>query len=249
MRAPRAVRRSIRHLTELKLIHVPRLGYDLDSHLQKLLPLLRVNAVVDVGANDGSTAAGLRGLGYRGAIFSFEPGPAGDRLTTRAAADPDWSVFRYAIGAADGETTLNVTARDVFSSIHEPTDLARSDFAEETAVLERRTVPIRRLDSLFFDEVGSDIHDPRVFLKSDTQGFDLEVIASAEGIRDRIVAVQIETATRNLYEDAPDCVATLQTMMDHGFRLIRTYPTTDWHVLNDYDQDWIFIRDNDDPAG
>ena len=58
------------------------LGYDisrkkkssnLSSHLALILKQLDVNLVLDVGANTGQFGSLLRGCGYNGDIFSFEP--------------------------------------------------------------------------------------------------------------------------------------------------------------------------------
>jgi len=54
------------------------------TRLRSLLESLRVNCVIDAGANQGQTVDLLRGIGFRGFIFSFEPlGSAFSTLSDR----------------------------------------------------------------------------------------------------------------------------------------------------------------------
>jgi len=56
-----------------ELIRKPGKSERLDFHLYKLFDLLKINCVLDVGANQGQYAHFLRNLGYKGNIISFEP--------------------------------------------------------------------------------------------------------------------------------------------------------------------------------
>ena len=77
----------------------------------------------------------------------------------------------------------------------------------------REAVPVKRLDGL--DLVGP---DARVLLKTDTQGWDLEVIEGAAGCLDRVFALQVELSVRPIYEGSTDWLATLSRLRELGFR-------------------------------
>jgi hypothetical protein len=78
-----------------------------EVHLRNLLRHYAINCVVDVGANEGQFATGLRQLGYPGRIVSFEPqsGPMAV-LQQRAAGDPQWEVHAFGLGEAVAELPL-----------------------------------------------------------------------------------------------------------------------------------------------
>ena len=84
-----------------------------------------VDLVIDVGANEGQYAKGLRATGYNGAIQSFEPIAAMyTRLAMAAASDPNWYATQTAIGASKGHATIGVSRNTVFSSIKPLSDQA-----------------------------------------------------------------------------------------------------------------------------
>jgi FkbM family methyltransferase len=81
--------------------------------------MLGTKCVFDVGANKGQFGRTLRGFGYAGTIVSFEPlSTAHARLLEAARSDPLWRVHdRCAIGRTAGETSINISANSVSSSI------------------------------------------------------------------------------------------------------------------------------------
>src|SRR5690242_4792078 len=78
-----------------------------------------VNLVLDVGANVGQFAQGLRRAGYSGRILSFEPlAQAHGRLLSAARSDPNWTIApRVAIGDQEGEIEIHVSGNSVSSSV------------------------------------------------------------------------------------------------------------------------------------
>jgi FkbM family methyltransferase len=187
---------------------------------------LEIDCVLDVGANKGQYARALRRAGYRGRIVSFEPVP---RLVSRLRAasrdDPDWVVMAYGAGDEDTETEINVV-RGTMSSVLTP-----SSFGEEwSATLRHRkqrttTIQIRRLESLF-DEATEGLTSPRVFLKLDTQGFDLRAFAGMGKRIEDVVGLQSEVACVPIYEGMPRMPEQLRTYEEAGFEVAGLFPVS-----------------------
>jgi FkbM family methyltransferase len=175
------------------------------EHLIDLIRRLRVDCVLDVGANKGQFARTLRNTGYDGAIYSFEPIEEDFRTII---GDETWKTFNIAVGAADTQAQFNVVRNGdctVLSSLHTPIYFHG----------EARTVPVRRLDSVL-----SLPDDTKIFLKTDTQGHDLDVIRGAEGLMSRIVGIQCEISVTPVYKDAPHYTEVLSGLEALGFSLL-----------------------------
>src|SRR5215210_1864630 len=80
----------------------------------------QVSCCVDVGANQGQFAAGFRGIGFTGNIYSFEPQSAVyKKLESRARKDKYWHTFNYAIGEVEETSEINISRNTYSSSILE----------------------------------------------------------------------------------------------------------------------------------
>ncbi|MBI1180131.1 MAG: FkbM family methyltransferase [Alphaproteobacteria bacterium] len=181
------------------------------QHLRRLLTLLDVDCVIDVGANRGQFARELRGIGYRGRIVSFEPIGSEFAIMERAFADdPHWRGLRMALGREETTLPIRVAAMSVMSSFLTERGGRAAERTEE--------VTVGRLDRLFPSLVEG-LADPRVFLKLDTQGFDLEVFAGAAGCLDHIAGLQAELSVQPLYEAAPDYLEALGAYEAAGLEL------------------------------
>lgn len=190
------------------------LNVELAAHaalLRAVLDRARVNCVLDVGAHKGGYRDLLRATGYAGEIVSFEPVNA---LPTHA--DPHWRAHRLALGSAAGSAEIHVARESNFSSLLEPNAFSLEHFGG-SAVQRTETVEVARLDAIFA-EVTAHVPEPRVLLKTDTQGWDLEVIEGAAGVLDRVVALQVELSVRAIYEGAPDWLTSLARLRELGFR-------------------------------
>jgi FkbM family methyltransferase len=201
-----------------------RLGYDLtprrkakplEAQLAAVLERFAIACVLDVGANAGQYGSMLRAWGYRGRIVSFEPVAAAHaRLELRAAADPDWQVApRMALGAKDGEATIEVSADSDMSSLLPQTELLRR-LSASSRVVGRERVPIRRLDGLAKEYVN---HGERTFLKVDTQGFEAEVLAGARELLPRLQGIQLELSLVRCYEGERDFRELIDDLARAGF--------------------------------
>ena len=161
-------------------------------YLRKFFRQFEINCVLDVGANTGGYARLLRRLGYRGKIVSFEPNPdAFAVLRGEFRDDPAWQGQCVALGSSRGRVAFHVA-----TSNNESSFLDRPEGDWVARVDEVELIP---LDALFADLVKP-LDRPRVFLKMDTQGYDLEVIRGATACLDGIVAIQSEVSVQPLYE-------------------------------------------------
>lgn len=195
------------------------------DHLRWLLERLRITHVIDVGANVGQFALSLRQAGYRGRISSFEPVRATyEQLQTTAAADPAWDAHRLALGAEDAELEINVTDSTTFSSFRTPAQYSRDTFAQAVSIARKEKVRVVRLDRLA-GELGI-APDARLFLKMDTQGFDLEVFRGAEGLLGQIRGLQSELSVMPIYERMPNYLTALAAYRAKGFAPTGLFPVT-----------------------
>jgi FkbM family methyltransferase len=193
-------------------------------HSAKLFRQFGINCVLDVGAHVGGYGAWLRNNGYEGFIVSFEPVDGNFRLLQqRRQNDSRWTAHALALGSRDEEKEINVTNASNFSSFFNPTDKSRAEFGDLSAVRSREPVRVRRLDSLLRD-VMPPLDDPRIYLKLDTQGWDLEVLKGATGCIDRVVAVQSEVSVQALYGGMPGIGDSLQALRELGFTVSGFFP-------------------------
>ncbi|MEW5931132.1 MAG: FkbM family methyltransferase [Gemmatimonadota bacterium] len=196
----------------------------LEGHLGALLPALAVECVLDVGANAGQYAGMLRRIGFRGHIVSFEPVAASVReLRERAARDGRWTVLPYALGAEEGEAVIHVARESRLSSVLPINERGARTFPGLSDIVARETVPVRRLDAVL-GELPDGIARGRVFLKTDTQGSDLAVLAGAAGCLERVEGLQMELSLNPVYRGAPDFAEALRAIRDAGFQPTGIFP-------------------------
>lgn len=203
-------RRVMRLRHELRnLLHhvgVDVVRYPLSSPLARTVKLLDhhgVTCVLDVGANDGGFATGIRRLGYRGRIVSFEPlEPAFAAVERKARADDAWRAIQCAVGDDDGEVTINVSGNDGLSSSVLPMLDSHLAVEPSSRYVGTQAIRQRRLDDLLPElEVDG---SARTFLKVDVQGYERAVLdgASASLRSDVIVGMQLELSLIPLYAGA-----------------------------------------------
>jgi FkbM family methyltransferase len=214
----------------------------LGLHLDRLFHRLGVNVVLDVGAGGGDFGRLLRRNGYAGRIASFEPvSDSFDRLRQHSAADPRWESWRLALGSQDGPAEINVTQLRVFSSFLQRSSYSAEEHGEASAAVRTETVPVRRLDSIAESAFG-DVSGPRVYLKMDTQGWDLQVLEGASGCLDQVMAFQSEVSVRPNYDGVPSMKQSLERFEQLGFGISGLFPVALDSNLEVEEFDCIAVR-------
>lgn len=201
----------------------PQDVHSLKEHLLYVFADQEVDCVVDVGAHCGDYGSFLRAAGYGGPIYSFEPVERSWReLSRNSAADAGWSVERLALGSCDETREIGVTTATDLSSFRGFTSFGTDAFATDSRIEHRETVQIRRLDSVLAQILPAGFE--RIFLKLDTQGWDIEVLEGASGCLERIVALQLEASVRPIYEGMPSYLEALGYATRLGFELTDAVP-------------------------
>ena len=177
-------------------------AFDGRSSRWRLLHLLRqhqINLILDVGANSGAFGWDMRELGYSGRIVSFEPLPdAFAQLQKAAAGDPAWQTINVGLGDRDEERVLHVAANSQSSSLL-PMLEAHVQAAPESVYTNDIAVTIHRLDAV---ADGYRKSGEALFLKIDTQGFELQVLNGARGLLTSVPLLQLECSLVPLYDGA-----------------------------------------------
>ena len=195
-----------------------------DLQLKWLLEANRVDLAIDVGANEGQFARRLRRV-FAGDIVSFEPvsAPFG-RLADAARGDPHWSVHQLALGSVSTTATIHVASSSDFSSFLRPNDFSLKRFPRSAAQSDE-LVSVERLDNVL-ERLTGDLSQRRVFLKLDTQGYDLEVFSGLGRYADRVAIMQSEVSLVNIYEGMPHWTDSIDAYERAGLHVAGMFPVT-----------------------
>ena len=179
-----------------------------------------VDCVIDVGANVGQFGRALRNRGYKGRIISFEPiSTVYQLLVEEAAGDALWETKNFAIGDSSGTAPINIGSNSALSSFLPVSELVIPNsvrsFRERS-----ETVVVRTLDDFGAEVSGN------VFLKSDTQGFERQVLEGAKTLLRRLCGVQLELPIVHLYQGTWTLPQAVEYMSKNGFAVSQIYPVT-----------------------
>jgi FkbM family methyltransferase len=195
-----------------------------EEHLAWVFRELAVNCVLDVGANTGQFASRLRRAGYTGRIVSFEPVSHLVTALQRAAArDPAWTVLPFALGDEDGTAEINVVPGKMSSLL--PASSFGKEWSSKLREPHTETITIRRLESVY-DEAVAGLEEPRVFLKMDTQGYDLQTVRGAGPRLEEVVGLQSEVSCVPIYDGMPRLPEQLTEYEAAGFAISAMFPVT-----------------------
>lgn len=204
--------------------------YAQSEFLRKLFLYLEIDCVFDVGANKGQFGEFLRKqCGYEGLIISFEPIPSClIRLNTLANADGNWLVEPYALGRQAGHTKFKIMADSQFSSFLNPDYCHIDRFSAMNKFVEEIDIEVRTLKEVI-PLITSRNKVNALYLKLDTQGFDLEVAAGAGISIGCFRALQTEASIVPIYEESPSFVESISAFRDMGFDVSGIFPNNPEH--------------------
>lgn len=207
-----------------------KLGYEIakftptTNALSRRLQLIQhyqIDLLLDVGANVGQFGRGMRRLGYKGRIVSFEPlSSAYAELIKLAQRDPLWDSFKIALGDFDGMAEINVSMDSQSSSMLGilPSHTNRSASA---AYSSKESITVQKLDTVFGQLVQA---SRSIYLKIDAQGFEKRIIEGARNSLPHITGIQMEVSIIPLYQDECLLPEMLKLMDEAGYTLMSLEP-------------------------
>ncbi|MEM6690217.1 MAG: FkbM family methyltransferase [Planctomycetota bacterium] len=182
--------------------------------LAKLLQKENIDCILDVGANKGQYGLQVRGKGYTGRIESFEPlSQAFGVLRERSSNDPEWNIHQLALGNEQSTKEINISSNQPSSSFRDLDPNFKSSQVDLTFV-GKESVKIDQLDNVFESVSGS---ASNVYLKIDTQGYEMDVLKGAVRSMNRIKLVQLETALVPNYSGEALIEDVISMMREHNF--------------------------------
>ncbi|HWU56039.1 MAG TPA: FkbM family methyltransferase, partial [Rhizomicrobium sp.] len=171
------------------------------------------------GANRGQFSLVCRRVNPAAKIIAFEPLAEPARIYRALfAADPGVRLCEAALGPASGTTVMHVSARDDSSSLL-PIAQAQTDNYPGSGEVGTRDVAVTTLpEAVSPVELGQ-----RNLLKIDVQGFELEVLKSADPVLSRFAWVYVECSYIPLYEGQPLADEVIAYLAARGFALSGRY--------------------------
>lgn len=184
-----------------------------------VLRRLPADYIVDVGANRGQFSLVCRRLKPRAQLVAFEP-LAEPAAVYRAlfAGDERVRLHDCALGTVRGGIDMHVSARDDSSSLL-PIGKAQTDNYPGSGAIGTRAVVIGPMtDFIVPGDMGK-----RNLLKIDVQGYELEVLRSAQSLIRRFDWIYVECSYIPLYDGQPLARDVTDFLAGQGFALLGRY--------------------------
>lgn len=195
-------------------------GYDL-AHDLNLILSEEAPTCLDIGANTGQTIELLRSCTDRARIYALEPSlETFEVLKKNYATAPDVHLIHAAAGSKKGELTFNNLANSQLSSFLEPAYFPWDD-KQPSYESVPELVKVVTIDELVQEHNIDSIE----LLKSDTQGYELEVLRGAENCLKTglIKHVLVEINFFEMYHQQANSSSIVSYLEQCGFHLIDMY--------------------------
>jgi FkbM family methyltransferase len=194
----------------------PEVGQSALADMQRFLPGGVRPIILDVGANTGQSVKRFRRAFPSSIIHSFEPSQRiFDQLKINVTGQHDVFAWNCAVGSAVGKQTFLENTHSDMSSFLE---LSKTGWGK---IVKESTVDVTTVDQFLADRQIERVD----ILKSDTQGYDFEVIKGAEQAmrRNTVGLLYFEFIFSDMYKNLPRFDEVFRHLTDRGFRLVSIY--------------------------
>ena len=197
---------------------------NIEDHLAYILSQLNINLVFDVGANIGQFGLLLRKNGYKGTIISFEPcSDSFEKLKKASHNDDNWKIFKMALGDKKTQKEINIFNASDLNSFNEVSDLGKIRFDDNFKKIKTELIHLSTLND-FFEK--NNLNEKRIFLKMDTQGYDLNVFRGANKFYSSILGLMAEIPVQKIYNTNENYHETIEEYESNDFRITGIFPVS-----------------------
>ena len=192
--------------------------------------------IFDIGANTGQSIHTFRSRFPKSKIHSFEPSPTTFEILKQQESDKkDIHLWNCGMGSTTGEMTFLENSNSTMSSFLPLGKVGWGEVEKETIV------EVKTIDQFCLDENIEKID----ILKSDTQGFELEVFKGANNSiqENKIGLIYCEMIFSDMYENLPPFTKTYDYLTNNNFSLVSFYQTYYQNQLASW-TDALFVHDS-----
>jgi FkbM family methyltransferase len=194
----------------------PPIGESAVADMKRFVPREGKPLILDVGANTGQSVKRYRRAFPNAVIHSFEPSRRiFGRLQEFITEWGEVTAWNVALGAAVGKQTFLENTHSDMSSFLE---LSNNGWGK---IEERPTVDVWTVDKFLADQKIPFVD----VLKSDTQGYELEVFKGAEETfrRNGVGLLYFEFIFSDMYKGLPRFDEMFRHLVDRGFQMVSIY--------------------------
>ncbi|MBL4617408.1 MAG: FkbM family methyltransferase [Robiginitomaculum sp.] len=209
--------------------------------MARIFKQCEINSVLDIGANQGQFAKSLRKRGYAGEIHSFEPVADSFKVLQQySSSDANWYVYNIALGDECAFKDIHVSKASDLSSFLPASNFGSKRFAS-MAETHTETVEISTVD-MFLSENDELFKDKKIFLKMDTQGFDVRVFNGARDSWPAIAGLLSELSFQKIYKGIPTYLEALSVYEQAGYKITGLFPIVRNNDLTLVEMDCVMIK-------
>ena len=194
----------------------PEVGQSALADMKRFVPAGGRPVILDVGANTGQSVKRFRRAFPRSIIHSFEPSRRiFDQLKLNIAGQEGVFAWNCGLGSSVGnQTFLENTHSDMSSFLA----LSKSGWGK---IVNESTVEVTTADAFLLANRIERVD----ILKSDTQGYDFEVIKGAEQAmrRNAVGLLYFEFIFSEMYQNLPRFDEVFRHLTDRNFRMVSIY--------------------------
>lgn len=211
------------------------------SHVINLINRYDIDLVLDVGANVGQFGTILRKEGYKGEIHSFEPASTSYKLLKDASQkDSQWFIHQVAMAEQEGKLELNISESSDLNSFFPANNFGKEKYKKIVAC-RTETVDVSTISHFLKNNID-DYQKRQIFLKMDTQGFDLKVFAGALDVIGGINFILSEISCIPIYDGMPHYIESLETYEKYNFIISGLYPISRKKDLSVVEMDCMMLN-------